>query len=661
MLDICVGVRLFCFIYLVNTYEIKNILMDMEKIATGVATQLTKDTVKSFFGFFPKKIASKYDLYFRNFEDYLERTHRTCCFVKTIISKDKPTAIDSIYVKTTFRCLKERIGDDELIQRVRDRQRVVVSGFGGIGKTIFCKYLWKTVYDNPNGRLPIYFELRNINDITTQSLVNFIRLSLTAVDRPVSEADFHEMMQSGRFVFIFDGFDEIPDRFRLDIQSQILSMAQLYSDCCFVVSSRADDRFGSWLEFHTYNAVEFNKEQSKEVIQKIDFDKDVKKEFILEILEKRYEDYKTLFSTPLLTLMMLMTYLQIKYVPDSRHVFFRYAFQTLYTLHDASKQGFQRRRFVEMGESDFIHVFALFCLISYADGEHSFEKTQIIEYFEKVKKRVKINYDSEMFLKECVESVNLIYKDGDQYSFLHRSFQEYFCAYAVTHYYPDKITEVIERLPTSRSDSVFSMMYSINPDVISRMYILPKFNTIQKTLLDISRLMDPLEIISAFQAKLVVVFSLDVKSSYFGFRLDFERQEYHFIETILCTFKKDMPDEISRKYSGHGDVGGLAALLRPVVRSKYPKTNNSRKHCVAELDFEKRSIEFYSGPYGSKSAEHLLNCKFSDIPRLDSKTRYFNSLAASLKAELVFSKKKCEEIVRSVRDVNRSGDDILSL
>lgn len=633
--------------------------LDMNKVAVGVATELTKDTVKSIFTFFPKKLAAKYDLYFRNFEEYLERTHRSCCIVRTIISKDKPTDITDIYVKSRFKCGKEIIGDDELSQRIRDGHRVVVSGFGGIGKTIFCKYFWKSLYDNSQGRIPIYFELRNINDITTQSLSNYIRISLTAGDRPVSEADFSEMMANGRFVFIFDGFDEVPERYRLDIQSQILDLAKNYKDCCFVVSSRADDRFSSWLEFHTYHAQEFDKEQSRQVIQKIDFDREIKKEFLAEILEKRYDDYKTLFSTPLLTLMMLMTYLQIRYVPDSRHVFYRYAFQTLYTLHDASKQGFQRRRFVEMGESEFINIFALFCLTSYADMEHSFSRSEIIQYLEKVKVRSRVQYDSEMFLKECVESVNLIYKDGDQYSFLHRSFQEYFCAYAVTHYFPDKISEVIERLPARRSDSVFSMMFSINPDVVSKMYIIPTYKEFQKSINVITKQIEPVDILGSFETKIDILFSSVKRDAVLGYMLNYQSRIHHFVEVVICICKNDLPSKMSRQVIGFTELRALARALQTFVPRE--KGAGSHHHYRAQFAFADKRLVIHSGAARYPDDSEIFSQDFESLEEFSLNKRYFVVLAEGLKSELAFVKRKCDEIVRKNKDMMKSGDDILSL
>jgi hypothetical protein len=140
-----------------------------------------------------------------------------------------------------------------------------------------------SIFRNPAGKIPIFFELRRINDITEKNLLAYIRISLSAEGELISEEIFKAMMADGRFVFILDGFDEIPDAFKNDIQRQILEMAHLYRDCGFVVSSRFDDRFASWQEFYVYKALPFEKEQTFQVIQKVKFDKDTKKEFVSNI------------------------------------------------------------------------------------------------------------------------------------------------------------------------------------------------------------------------------------------------------------------------------------------------------------------------------------------------------------------------------------------
>lgn len=629
--------------------------IDINKVAIGVSATLTKDLIAGVLTYVPAKIKSKYNLYFENFQNYLDTTDRICSNVKTIINKERPVDIDKIYVKGKFRCGKELIGDDELCQRVRDGQRVVVLGFGGIGKTIFCKYLWRSYYRDGQGRIPIYCELRNLNDLSVQNLETYLRLSLTHESKPVPEDLFREMLGLGRFAIILDAFDEVPERHRLEMQTQILKLASSYPSCHVLVSSRADERFHSWLEFHTYTAQDFDKDQAREVIEKVDFDREVKKEFLSEILEKRYEDYKHLFSTPLLTLMMLMTYLQIRYVPDSRHIFYRYAFQTLYTLHDASKQGFQRKRYVQMSESDFVNAFSLFCLLSYSDMVHTFAHGQVIEYLEKVKVRSRVSFDSEALLKECVESVNLIYKDGDQYSFIHRSFQEYFCAYAATHYFPDKVSEVIKMLPVVRSDSVFNMMHSMAPDVVSRMYINPNYK-IHQSRINHALKASGIDFLRELDCMIEMIIPLKADNVVLGYNIDVQSEIYKFLDPIISMFKKEMPFKRQSDKIDHIDLIGIMRKVRKHL-NVLPSKSSDLIHI--RLDIGKNLCEYAA--VGKKSAADAHKCLFSEIVDGSNIARNLAGLSQSLKSEVVFAKRKCDESVRKDREVTTKSDGILAL
>ena len=640
--------------------------VDPNQIAAAVVTDLSKQFLKGLFTGIPNAVSQNFTKYFSNLEDSLSRMNKTCSTVRTIINKDRPVDLKSIYVKAKYICNKDVLTDDDLIQNARDGQRVIVSGFGGIGKTVFCKYMWLSVFDNPHGKIPVFFELRNLNDITNVDLLSYLRLSLTVGDKVIPEDAFVGMLNTGRFIFILDAFDEVPDNVRIEVQKQILDLSSRFQECGFVVSSRADDRFASWHEFHQYHVQKFDKEQTREVIEKIDFDRQIKKEFLSEILEKRYADYEEFFGTPLLTLLMLMTYVQIKHIPESPHIFYRYAFQTLYTLHDASKQGFQRKRHVSMTEAQFINIFSLFCLVTYIDMDHSFKKEEIIDILDKVKMRSEVEFVSDDFLKECLESVNLLYKEGDVYSFTHRSFQEYFSAYAASHYFMDSYSDLLYKIPKRPTDSVIRMVYLINPSLFEQLFLLPEYKKIHPRILAVLKIRDIAGFLTAIEYTEIYGFrKYKQRVDLAALSALYDADIYGFLNVVFMAngigvsvvgtgmfgaatlSGKDLSSYVNRMCSGMGVRDGGFVLFEIDYRKSTAKISND--HQIFGYDKSKKPTRKKTRILNSEEFDELSSVFMSD------------KVMESIKSDIVKLKKLCDGSVKRSADIKKSGIDILNL
>jgi hypothetical protein len=75
-----------------------------------------------------------------------------------------------------------------------------------------------------------------------------------------------------------------------------------------IVSGRPDDRFASWQEFSVFRVEPLDKQQVIQLVDKIDFDLNVKKKFIEAIEKNLYLKRKDFLSSPLLASMMLLTF-----------------------------------------------------------------------------------------------------------------------------------------------------------------------------------------------------------------------------------------------------------------------------------------------------------------------------------------------------------------
>lgn len=105
------------------------------------------------------------------FGPHLESTFDRCTKIKTLLNKDEPVELLSQYVNLNFKCGNKSFDDFKVIEEIRKRKRVIISGTAGGGKTIFMKYLWVSFFEKPQGKIPVFIELRKLNEVTADDLI----------------------------------------------------------------------------------------------------------------------------------------------------------------------------------------------------------------------------------------------------------------------------------------------------------------------------------------------------------------------------------------------------------------------------------------------------------------------------------------------------------
>ena len=71
------------------------------------------------------------------------------------------------------------------------------------------------------------------------------------------------------------------------------------------------------------------------------------------------------------------------------------------------------------------------------------------------------------------DSICIIKKDGINYNFTHRSFQEYFAAYCIARVASRNLEGLFSKFSRRYEDNVLPMVYDINPDLFREKYIIP--------------------------------------------------------------------------------------------------------------------------------------------------------------------------------------------
>ena len=234
------------------------------------------------------------------------------------------------------------------------------------------RYLTVHHFENPTGTIPLFVELRRLNSLTDKGLLTFIRNECASSMSVISANQFNLALRAGAFLLVLDGFDELNLDIRDNIQRQILSIRKDFPAAGIVVSSRPDDRFGGWTEFHVHRVNDLDKEQTIQLIQNLPYDAGVKKRFVREVSERLYASHKSFLSSPLLATIMLLTYEGYAEIPNKMHSFYGQAFDTLFQRHDAQKEQFIRQTHTGLPLDDFKSCFAAFCALSYLQERYAF-------------------------------------------------------------------------------------------------------------------------------------------------------------------------------------------------------------------------------------------------------------------------------------------------
>lgn len=444
--------------------------MSPEEQAVAVATNLIKASFEAVMKSASSFAKDAWQKIFEDFEPFMRKTYERNLNVRILSQKDKDVNLYDIYVNPQFSCGDDVVSDQELILRIVDRENILINGTGGAGKTFFMRHAWLSLFEAENDLVPIFIELRNLNDLTDLDLETFIRNSISSRKELTIEV-FRHFCELGRFCIILDGFDEVVHDKRDLLQEQILNFATEYRDCSVVVSSRLEKRFAGWSSFNTFSPNPFNFEQVQELIEKVPFESATKKRFLKKLTPDFFSSNQTFLSNPLLAIMMLMTFRQNMEIPKKMNIFYDQAFTTLYLWHDATK-AFTRKKLLDI--EAFQRSFGAFCLLSYYKEFYEFTKTDIHEFISQSNRICGYVHDPELVLNDYDECVNLLKLDGLKFVFIHRSFQEYFAAYALMRIVPDKFGFFAKAIEARHYDNVLKMCYEMDRKKVVESYVKPR-------------------------------------------------------------------------------------------------------------------------------------------------------------------------------------------
>lgn len=428
------------------------------------------------------------------FQKYLDAASSYYSTKKTLLYAEKPHPFYELYVCNNVRYRKFRatgardfkpeknISNATIEKLEAESKYIIIEGTGGIGKSMLLTHLFLSSAEKSadTGSTPFFLSLKNYKD-TTSGIVDFIWKSAREFDAVISQNDIITALQEKNLVLLMDGLDEIQSTIRENFDTDLEAFIKSYPGNTIVITSRPVFSFITYSKFSVFDIQELTKEQALELVQKLEFwDTAAKENFMKDLDRHLYTSHYQFASNPLLLTIMLMTYTTFGEVPAKMHVFYSKAYETMARLHDASKGTFKRKLHSKLTPEEFAKYFAEFCARTYTEEVLEFTERTFSAYMAKVLKDSYAEFTGVQprdFLLDLTDNLCIMYREGEKYYFIHRSFQEYFAAVHFASSYDNKLKKVgdfFERMQhRSYTDRTFAMLYNMIPAKVERFIFLP--------------------------------------------------------------------------------------------------------------------------------------------------------------------------------------------
>lgn len=410
-----------------------------------VASESVKEATKSIVSVYVKpkleklhkntKEKNDLDLIEYKFNDYLERSYEKYLYMNTIAFKNGQKTMNHLYIPLTVKksnSVNDKKEVEIFIDKYRDDfipeyKKILLVDNAGMGKSTIMKYLFLSAVTEKKG-IPILIELRKIEKDVT--LVDFIMNEINGIKEKFEKDSILALIERGDFIFLFDGYDEIKDELKESVTKNLEDFIDKSSKNEFIISSREESSLSCFGDFQRFDIKPLSTEEAYRLIEKYDDFGELSKQLI-DMLEneENLKIVREFLENPLMVSLLYLAFGYRRDLPNGKHIFYEQVYYALFLDHDKSKGGaYVHPKRSNLNIDEFHKVLRTLGFITLKQGV-SYTRETLIDSLQRVKKKVlEINFNECDFIYDLEHIVPLFTKEGNEYRWCHKSFQEYFAA-----------------------------------------------------------------------------------------------------------------------------------------------------------------------------------------------------------------------------------------
>jgi len=448
--------------------------------ATKAATAALSNIVDDLYNFLKSK--AKYTLNKRNVTRKLPTLFsrmQNVRFIKTLWQFDTAVDVELFYCDSHVIPPQTKRGRSrrKKIDKVSDfgkARNILVKGIAGQGKSIFLRHLCIKEFE-AGERIPVFIELRRI--LKNETIVDHISRYLDILDLPIDASLFKVLLQSGKFVFFLDGFDEVQEEHKQHTLNELENLCAYSGNSPFTITTRPNTSIEMSPYFDVFILDDLRGREYETVIKKLASSRSYANTLIKAISANK-DEVLPLLSNPLLITLLIISYKSYQRLPEKLSDFYDSIFFVLLRRHDGTKPGFTRPRRCKINDNQYREIFDTLCFEAGKSDKPFFDYRVMCELIEKSIGRMNLIEDADRYLKDIIDVTCLILHEGNEYRFIHKSVQEYYAASFIKNR-PENLAKdfytacMSDYLTSSKWEQELGFLSEIDKYRYSKHYLLP--------------------------------------------------------------------------------------------------------------------------------------------------------------------------------------------